>query len=395
MRILFATDWIGGGGVLSYLAEVIPALAERGLPLALLHAEAAGAEQSPPAARPRICAEELGTGGAVEAAAAWAPDVVFSHNMRPLELERGLLARWPVVKMMHAYAGTCIGGEKTHQFPHPRPCGRRFGPACLALYVPRRNGRLSLPYISEQWTWAREQNALFTRYAAVVTASGHMRREYVRNGVPDGRAHAIPLFSTLPPAERAAPAPAGLRILFLGRMTRLKGGDVLIRAAADAQGLLGRPIPLTLSGDGPQRAEWEALARDLGVRADFPGWVGADERLRLFRSASVLAVPSVWPEPFGLVGLEAGSQGVPAIAFDVGGIGEWLADGDNGRLVPGDPPTVQALADALRWAAEAPAELAAMRPRALAVARRMSLDAHVARLEQVLQDAAASRGGGG
>src|SRR5215213_8914588 len=114
MRVLFATDWIGGGGVLSYLAALAPALAARGHAVSLLHAEADGAGQSPPAATPRICAETLGVEGALAAAAAWAPDVVFSHNMRPLDLERGLLAVAPVVKMMHAYAGTCIGGQKTH-----------------------------------------------------------------------------------------------------------------------------------------------------------------------------------------------------------------------------------------------------------------------------------------
>jgi glycosyltransferase involved in cell wall biosynthesis len=168
----------------------------------------------------------------------------------------------------------------------------------------------------------------------------------------------------------------------------LKGGDLLIRAAARAAERTGIPIPLTMCGDGPQRGEWTALAGELGVAAEFPGWVDAGERLRLFRAASVLAVPSVWPEPFGLVGLEAGSQGVPAIAFDVGGIGEWLADGVTGRLVPGDPPRAEALADALAWAATHPTDLAAMRPRAADAARRMSLDAHVAALERVLADAA-------
>jgi glycosyltransferase involved in cell wall biosynthesis len=296
-----------------------------------------------------------------------------------------------VVKMMHGYFGTCIGGQKAHLFPRAEPCTRRFGAACLALYLPRRNGRLSLPYVAEQWRWANEQNALFARYAAVVTASGHMRREYVRNGVPEERAHAIPLFSTIPAADEPAPAPGTFRVLFLGRMTRLKGGDLLIRAVASATELLGRPLPLTMSGDGPQRAEWEALARKLGVAADFPGWVDAEARLRLIRAASVLAVPSVWPEPFGLVGLEAASQGVPAVAFDVGGIGEWLADCETGWLVAGDPPRAEALGDVLAWAANHPDALAAMRPRALAAARRMSLDAHVARLEQVLA-AAAERG---
>ncbi|HET7231339.1 MAG TPA: glycosyltransferase family 4 protein [Longimicrobium sp.] len=397
MRILFANDGIGdAGGVQTYLAAVMPALAARGHEVALLHLDPLrGGEGTPaPAGAPHFCMGERGVEGALGEARAWGPDVVFSHNMRPLEVERALLDDGPVVKFMHGYFGTCIGGQKTHLFPRAEPCGRRFGRACLALYVPRRDGPLRLPYISEQWRWASEQNALFTRYAAVVTASAHMRREYVNNGVQADRAHAVPLFSTLIPADEPAPPPDRFRILFLGRMTRLKGGDVLIRAVADAQGLLGRPLPLTMSGDGPQRAEWEALARELSVSAHFPGWVDADARLRLIREASVLAVPSVWPEPFGLVGLEAGSQGVPAVAFNVGGIGEWLKDGDNGRLAHGAPPRVESLADVLSWAATNPAELAAMRPRALAAARRMSLGAHVTRLEQVLSAAASTAGVG-
>jgi glycosyltransferase involved in cell wall biosynthesis len=174
-------------------------------------------------------------------------------------------------------------------------------------------------------------------------------------------------------------------------MTRLKGGDYLVRAAAKASAEVGRSIPLTLAGDGPQRAEWQALAADLGVDASFPGWVSADDRARLLRSASLLAVPSVWPEPFGLVGLEAGAFGVPSVAYDVGGIGEWLAESANGWLAPGDPPTVDGLAALLARAAANPADLAALRPGARAAARRMSLAAHLDRLERIL--AAAANGG--
>lgn len=392
MRILFANDGIGdAGGVQTYLAAVMPALAARGHEVALLHLDRVrGAEGSPaPEGATHVCIADLGIDSALAEVRRWRPGVVFSHNMRPLEVERRLVGELPVVKMMHGYFGTCIGGQKTHLFPRAEPCDRTFGPACLALYLPRRNGRLSLPYISEQWRWANDQQALFGRYAAVVTASGHMRREYVRNGVAPGRAHAIPLFSTLVPGDESAP-PAAFGVLFLARMTRLKGGDVLIRAVARAQDSIGRSIPLTMGGDGPQRAEWEELARTLGVAVRFPGWVDTDERLRLFREASLLAVPSVWPEPFGLVGLEAGSQGVPAVAFDVGGIGEWLSDGVNGRLVRGDPPRVSALAEVLAWAASNPETIAAMRPAARAAAARMSLDAHVVRLEEVLAAGAKS-----
>src|SRR5947207_14197024 len=43
---------------------------------------------------------------------------------------------------------------------------------------------------------------------------------------------------------------------------------------------------------------------------------------------------SVWPEPFGMVGIEAMRYGLPVVAFDAGGIKEWLLDGRNGYLVP-------------------------------------------------------------
>ena len=124
------------------------------------------------------------------------------------------------------------------------------------------------------------------------------------------------------------------------------------------------------------------------MEAEFPGWVADADRARLFQSASAVAVPSVWPEPFGLVGLEAGAFGVPALAFDVGGISEWLEDGVNGWLAPGDPPTVEGLA---RTAAR-PDELGAMRAAARTTAERMSLAAHLDRLELILAAAAEQAG---
>ncbi|MFL5540094.1 MAG: glycosyltransferase family 4 protein, partial [Longimicrobiaceae bacterium] len=245
-------------------------------------------------------------------------------------------------------------------------------------------GRLSPGYIAREWRWANRQRSLFDAYAALVTASGHMRAEYVRNGVAPEKVHAIPLFSTLP--VDPAPAPDRFSVLFLGRMTALKGGDLLVRAVAYATALCGASIPLLMAGDGPRMIPWLNLAASLQVDADFHGWVNEAQRLALLRAASVLAVPSVWPEPFGLVGLEAGSQGVPALAFDVGGIGEWLKGGVNGHLL--GPPRVETLGEALAWAATHPEELAAMRPAAAEAARAMSLDAHVDRLEAVLADAA-------
>jgi glycosyltransferase involved in cell wall biosynthesis len=58
-------------------------------------------------------------------------------------------------------------------------------------------------------------------------------------------------------------------------------------------------------------------------------------------------MPSLWPEPLGLSGLEALQLGTPVVAFATGGIPEWLEDGVDGYLAPADPPTAEGLASAI------------------------------------------------
>ncbi|MBW3571749.1 MAG: glycosyltransferase family 4 protein [Gemmatimonadetes bacterium] len=389
MRILFANDGIGdAGGVQNYLAAVMPALAERGHHIALLHLDPRRPEAPSPAPHgaPHFGMAEMGTDAALFAALAWEPDVAFVHNMRPLEVDRRLCAAVPTVKFMHGYFGTCVSGQKAHLFPAREVCGKPLGPGCIPIYAVRRCGRMRPGYVAAGYRWANEQNALFGRYARIVTASRHMRDEYLRNAAPEGRVQLISLFPTV--TGQPAPPPPEFRLLFLGRMTTIKGGDLLIHAVADASARWGRPIPLTMAGDGPQRAEWERLAARLGVDATFTGWVDDQARAELFRAASLLAVPSVWPEPFGLVGLEAGVFGVPSVAFDVGGIRDWLSAGKNGYLISGARPRAVALADALMLALRDPDHLRRMRVGAREVASAFSLSLHVEILETVLCTAA-------
>ena len=76
------------------------------------------------------------------------------------------------------------------------------------------------------------------------------------------------------------------------------------------------------------------------------GWTLADGR-ELMSQADLLVVPSLWPEPFGLVGVEAGCLGLPSVAYAVGGIPDWLIAGVTGEIAPGDPPGVDGLAEAM------------------------------------------------
>ena len=104
--------------------------------------------------------------------------------------------------------------------------------------------------------------------------------------------------------------------------------------------------------------------------------------------SDLLVVPSTWPEPFGLVGPEAGLHGLPAAAFAVGGVPEWLSDGVNGHLAPGDPPSAAGLARAIVECLREPAELARLSRGAREMALRFELDAHLETLVRILGQAA-------
>ena len=151
------------------------------------------------------------------------------------------------------------------------------------------------------------------------------------------------------------------RIAIVGRLTPLKGAHYLIRAIPIAERTLGLRLTLDVLGIGPEEARLKALADELGVGAQFYGTVDTQTRDEVMRGADLLAVPSLWPEPFGLVGVEAGCVGLPAVGYAVGGIPEWLNAGQSGELAPGDPPTVEGLAEAIVRALQNPARHALLR----------------------------------
>jgi glycosyltransferase involved in cell wall biosynthesis len=388
VRILIANDGFGdAGGVQTYLEAVAPGLAARGHTVAMLHLDPIPLNGSRTDEMKSLEQFSIGLSGSertITSLQRWRPEICFSHNMRDLGLERQLFSLGPVVKFMHGYFGTCIGGQKTLSVPGMKPCSRTFGAPCVAMYLPRRCGQFGLSVLASQYGWALEQRALFSGYRAIVVASQHMRNEFVSNGADKQKVHVNPLFSGPLIADGAETATQPLSVVFIGRMTKLKGGDLLVRAVAEASMRLGTTIELTMVGDGPQRAEWEKLAARLNVRTGFVGWKSGEDRWPWLRRASLLAVPSVWPEPFGLVGLEAAAFGVPAIAFDVGGIREWLTPWENGFLVSRDSLHPTAFADELVTAFSRPELLAAMRCKARAVAGQLSLERHLDRLEKIL-----------
>ncbi len=163
-------------------------------------------------------------------------------------------------------------------------------------------------------------NALARRLAAFVPLDNvHV----VQNGGPaDG-----------PPARPADFLPGRRIVLCAGRLIAGKGLEEVVRALARLPRELGE-VHCVIAGDGPLRPRLEALATELGLgeRVHLVGWLPYDELLAMMARADVFALPSA-PEGFGLVHLEAMTQGTPVIACRDQGPADFIEDGVSGYLI--------------------------------------------------------------
>ena len=351
------------GGAESYLDLVIPALVQAGHEIGFLCEVDTPPERDPialPAAAPIWCFADQGW-RVIDRLREWRPDLIFSHALANPALEGAIIDGRKGVFFSHNYYGSCVSGAKTRSFPRVSPCDRRFGAACLLQFYPRRCGGLNPAVMWKLYLREGRHREILRRYSVIATASEHMRREYIQQGFDE---RTVRMVSSPIGGEDEVEHPAAarrsrdrydedsVRLLFLGRMVALKGGAQLLDALPLVAAGLARPVTLTFAGDGPARASWarKAAALQSGfdrIRVEFRGWLSGGELAATAGESDLLVMPSLWPEPFGRSGLEVGRWGVPAVAFAVGGIPEWLIEDVNGHLAPSDPATAAGLADAI------------------------------------------------
>jgi glycosyltransferase involved in cell wall biosynthesis len=157
--------------------------------------------------------------------------------------------------------------------------------------------------------------------------------------------------SMFPTADDHQDAEWSWRLLCTSRLDTRKGIDTLIRAFA----LLPEEATLSLLGRGEpdERDRLHALARALGVadRLRIEA-IDRDELPAAYSSHDCFVFPSEWPEPFGMVPIEAMACGTPVVATAMGGSAEFLMDGTNCVVFP--PGDEQALAQAINRLAGQP-----------------------------------------
>jgi D-inositol-3-phosphate glycosyltransferase len=146
-------------------------------------------------------------------------------------------------------------------------------------------------------------------------------------------------------ARRKIGAGTAPLLLFVGRLERLKGVDIAIRALAELRRRGRDDARLLVLGEDSRDAEesemgrLKAIAEAEGVRdaVDFVGSVAHHELPYFYSAADACVMPS-YSESFGLVGLEAQACGCPVVGSGVSGIRSVVRDGVTGFLVDGHDP---------------------------------------------------------
>jgi D-inositol-3-phosphate glycosyltransferase len=150
-------------------------------------------------------------------------------------------------------------------------------------------------------------------------------------------------------ARRKIGQGAGRLLLYVGRLERLKGVDVAIRALALLRDRTHDDVRLLVvgedsrEGDESEKQRLQIIARELGVtdRVEFAGSVAHHELPYFYGAADVCVMPS-YSESFGLVGLEAQACGRPVVGSGVTGLRSVIRDGVTGYLIDGHDPAAYA-----------------------------------------------------
>jgi glycosyltransferase involved in cell wall biosynthesis len=178
-----------------------------------------------------------------------------------------------------------------------------------------------------------------------------------------------------------APAVDATDIVFIGELRRLKGVDLLLQALATSDRT--PQATATIVGDGPDAAEFRALAASLGLgaRVTFPGAMPAAKAFPLGR---ILVMPSR-AESFPYIVLEAAAAGIPLVATNVGGIPEIVSGTDTALVTPDNVAALRQSIDAAL--ADPAAALARAARLKSAVAARFTVDRMANDIATFYQDA--------
>lgn len=337
--LLGVPRWTRDGGISAHVQTSAAVLARNGVDVRVLAARIESNEQLPGVTlypSPQLFNSDAPMAERIGEAISFAPEIIHLHQVDLPDVIQEMRMGAPVVVSAHVYSA-CTSG--LYYFRPGEECTRGHGPACVFNLLARGCAHTRNPKsIPTRYRNASRRTHALHSADLVLSYSSAVDRHLAANGLTNRRI--VPFPATIVPKSGSGHAERR-RVVFAGRIVAQKGVAVLIRAAREVD------AEFVICGDGRQLQAMRKLARRIGVaqRVSFKGWLDSEQLAQELADASVVVMPSLWPEPFGLVGIEALAAGRPVIASATGGIEDWLDDGVSGICVkPGD---VRELARAL------------------------------------------------
>jgi glycogen synthase len=250
-------------------------------------------------------------------------DIIHIAGPAFAPLGLGLLARKPVVVEHHGFQTICPNGQLFIE-PAGTPCPGHFMAGRHAECF-RCNSAQGWFASRKLWLLTFVRRFLCARVSSNITPTEWLGAQLQ---LPHSRPvpHGLDTSAAVSPAvSSVTPLSATPVIAFQGRLVTTKGVRLLFEAACILR-KQGRPFELLVIGDGPERASLEQLARDsqLSSQVRFAGSLAASELEDALDQVSVVVVPSLGGEVFGLVVAENMLRGLPVIASDLGAFAEVL-----------------------------------------------------------------------
>jgi glycosyltransferase involved in cell wall biosynthesis len=297
----------------------------------------------------------------------FAPDVVHSHKLYPqLSVAPVVVAARhsvPVVQTAHDYEfiSASIIDDRGRSYDRDE---ERLAYRLLNSLLFRIKRVAHVPRIATWITVSRDVAGLYRERA---------------------RIESRPLPNFVAP-DKLEPVPFSQRegALWVGRLATEKGLDDVIELARRLP-----ELPVTIAGLGPLAGAMEGAAA-MVPNLHFAGELSPEEVASRMRTARLLVLPSAWREPAGLVALEAMRAGTPIVAYDRGGLAEYVADAGAGTTVP---PHLEALTTAVAGLLVEPTTWRRYSAAGLAASRTThDPDIYMDALESVYAEAAARSG---
>lgn len=266
------------------------------------------------------------------------PEVIHLHNTARLGLNF-LPSQAPVIQTMHDFWYFCPKSDLLDF--SSRFCENSFlGLKCILC------GRDCAPFLTNVPRKAMIKQFL-DRIGLFVFPSGAVMRSFIEREETFRRSVVIPHGIRIrgPPLSYEVNYP--LRVLFVGRLSREKGVDRLVRAVQNVEGL-----HLDVVGGGDLERGLRARVKNEKIRnVVVHGFLTEKEKWGFYERSDVVVVPSLWAEVSSLVAMEAMSKGNIALVTRLGGARELIDEGLNGFIME---PNQTAIRDKLLYLANNP-----------------------------------------